>query len=53
MHKGTQQLNFTNFIYLYETKMIYLYLKGKDTGTPFCVILFIIFCTFQKVSFPF
>ena len=30
MYKGSQQLNFTNFIYLHETKLFYLYLKGMD-----------------------
>ena len=51
MYKVSQHLNFTNFKYLHETKMLYLYFKGKDT--PFCVILFIMLCTFQKVSFHF
>ena len=62
MYKGSQQLNFTNFIYLHETKMIYLYLKGKDIH--FCVsslyfmisdyyVIIYILCKFQKVSFPF
>ena len=31
MNKGSQQLNFTMYIFLHETKMLYLYLKNKDT----------------------
>jgi len=29
-YKSSQQLSFTMFIYLHDTKMLYLYLKCKD-----------------------
>ena len=43
MYKGSQQLNFTMYIFLHDTKMLYLYLKCMDNPFLCDFIYYIMF----------